>query len=486
MQSFVRVIVLVSTLLSLMVSNVFGAASFTYGPPWWGGGFQGKISFSNDSGSQLSNWEASFNTPFEITSLWGAKLESEVKEIDGSRTYKVSGESWNNVLASGAVVEIGFTGKTTGPLSSDMVREFSLDSTDSSPPTGDDQDSSESDSSESDSVASVQSSVSVTSDWGSGFGGKVDVPVESALSGWTLEFDFNGEITSIWNAKILSHIGSSYKIGPLDWNVSVPAGGNISFGFNGSPGNVNTADFVNVALNGNPVSESVADDGSADSGSDDGAVSGSDDDVDSGSDEGTVAGSDDDADSGSDDGTVSGSDDGGGGGSDDGADSSDTNLSGDDNDSGITGNATSSDDNGDIAGGTEVPVEYAGNKIVGYFAQWGIYGRDYQVADIPGHKLTHINYAFVGIDGTTLEVKSVDKYADFEKVFPADNGLPAQTWDEASAMRAGNFGRMRQLKQKYPHLKLMLSVGGWTLSTFFQTWLLVRTVGLGLRLQLCI
>lgn len=109
----------------------------------------------------------------------------------------------------------------------------------------------------------------------------------------------------------------------------------------------------------------------------------------------------------------------------------------------------------------------SGKRIVGYFAQWGIYGRDYQVADIPADKLTHINYAFVGIDGATLTVKSVDEYADFQKVCPAENGLPAQTWTESEQYMAGSFGRLGQLKAQYPHLKVLISVGGWTLSTFF-------------------
>lgn len=38
-----------------------------------------------------------------------------------------------------------------------------------------------------------------------------------------------------------------------------------------------------------------------------------------------------------------------------------------------------------------------GQKIVGYFPSWGVYGRNYQVADIDASKLTHLNYAFADI-----------------------------------------------------------------------------------------
>jgi chitinase len=112
-------------------------------------------------------------------------------------------------------------------------------------------------------------------------------------------------------------------------------------------------------------------------------------------------------------------------------------------------------------------AEASGRRIVGYFTQWGIYARNYQVSDIPAAKITHINYAFLAIDGATGTVKSNDEWADMQCVFPEANGLPAQTWEESQANLAGNFGRLRQLKALYPRLKTLMSVGGWTLSANF-------------------
>lgn len=427
MQHLFRVILLVCFFLAGVGTDALAGVDFSYGSTWWGGGFQGKISFSNDAGNELTDWTATFNVPFKITTLWGAKLESEVEESDGSNTYTVSAEDWNNVLAADGVMDIGFNGQTDTVLNEGMVRDFALSAEDSSPPASEVDDSEIADSS--DPADPVQNVISITSDWGTGFGGKAEVAVDSSMDGWTFEFDFNGEITSIWNAEIISHSGSRYIIGPLDWNSLIADGATVSFGFNARPGNVTPSDFSNVVLNGNPVS-------SSDTGDDGGEVQSGDDDS------GSVVSGDDAGDSG----TTTADDDAV---ADDSSDS----------DAGLPASGSDDSDGGD--------TEYTGKKIVGYFVQWGIYGRDYQVADIPGHKLTHINYAFAGIDGTTLKVKSVDEYADFEKVFPEDNGLPAQTWSEAESQRAGNFGRMRQLKQKYPHLKVMLSIGGWTLSTFF-------------------
>lgn len=99
-----------------------------------------------------------------------------------------------------------------------------------------------------------------------------------------------------------------------------------------------------------------------------------------------------------------------------------------------------------------------GKKVVGYYAQWSIYARDFNVPQIDGSKLTHLNYSFYG---TTFDpahpentkLLCLDSYADFEHM---EGGIP---WD---APVKGNFYDLMKLKQKYPHLKILISVGGWT------------------------
>ncbi|MWB93208.1 T9SS sorting signal type C domain-containing protein [Flavobacterium sp. GA093] len=99
-----------------------------------------------------------------------------------------------------------------------------------------------------------------------------------------------------------------------------------------------------------------------------------------------------------------------------------------------------------------------GKKVVGYYAQWSIYARDFNVPKIDGSKLTHLNYSFYG---TTFDpahpentkLLCLDSYADFEHM---EGGIP---WD---APVKGNFYDLKKLKEKYPHLKILISVGGWT------------------------
>ena len=76
-----------------------------------------------------------------------------------------------------------------------------------------------------------------TSDWGSGFNGDISVKNTGTTpaSGWTLSFDSPIQISSIWNAVIVSHAGNHYVIQNADWNGTLAAGID-RFGFTASPG----------------------------------------------------------------------------------------------------------------------------------------------------------------------------------------------------------------------------------------------------------
>jgi len=73
----------------------------------------------------------------------------------------------------------------------------------------------------------------VTDDWGSGFIGSLSIAVTNsiAISGWTLSFDLASDITNIWNAQIISHVGTHYVIGNLSYDAAIAAGGSVSIGF---------------------------------------------------------------------------------------------------------------------------------------------------------------------------------------------------------------------------------------------------------------
>ena len=90
-------------------------------------------------------------------------------------------------------------------------------------------------------------------------------------------------------------------------------------------------------------------------------------------------------------------------------------------------------------------------RVVGYLASWGVGSKGTRIADLPAKDLTHIFYAFakVGNDGrVTLENPCVD-------IGACDSSATAKT-------PGGNFAELAKLKQLNPHLKLAISIGGWT------------------------
>ncbi|NDC54885.1 MAG: hypothetical protein EBZ74_11580 [Planctomycetia bacterium] len=71
------------------------------------------------------------------------------------------------------------------------------------------------------------------SGWGTGFTGtfKIKNTGTTAISGWTLEFDLKGSIVNIWNATIVSRVGTRYVIRNESWNGTIAPGAEISLGF---------------------------------------------------------------------------------------------------------------------------------------------------------------------------------------------------------------------------------------------------------------
>ncbi|MGW4471064.1 glycosyl hydrolase family 18 protein [Nonomuraea sp. NPDC004354] len=138
---------------------------------------------------------------------------------------------------------------------------------------------------------------------------------------------------------------------------------------------------------------------------------------------------------------------------------------------------------------TTADIVESGYARVGYFVQWGIYGRQYFVRNLDtsgaAAKLTHINYAFGNVDpvnltclqgvtkGTTQNPQDPnqgdgagDADADYGRPFSAAqsvDGVADTGWEKLR----GNFNQLKKLKAKHPHLKVLISLGGWTYSKYF-------------------
>jgi len=104
------------------------------------------------------------------------------------------------------------------------------------------------------------------------------------------------------------------------------------------------------------------------------------------------------------------------------------------------------------------------SKIVGYFPQWGLYGNFFVnnlVTSGSAPLLTHLNYAFGNI--VNNQCQSYDTWADYQDPLPASETVNGQADSSDPNAFVGNFHQLQELKQLYPQLRIVMSIGGGSL-----------------------
>ena len=220
----------------------------------WGSGFQGAMTLANQDTEAFGDWTVSFDYGADISSMWDARVVSR----EGSR-YTVANAGYNAAFDPGRTIAFGIIGTPTAAGgAADAPTNFTINGepldgqpavpapaepapapapgpapTPSPGPTP--------------VPADPSVAFAVTSDWGSGFNGDITVTNRlltlearsgnaASTGGWTVSFDFDGEISSLWNGTIVGRSGSTYTVANATWNGSLAVGQSATFGFTGSPG----------------------------------------------------------------------------------------------------------------------------------------------------------------------------------------------------------------------------------------------------------
>jgi chitinase len=107
-------------------------------------------------------------------------------------------------------------------------------------------------------------------------------------------------------------------------------------------------------------------------------------------------------------------------------------------------------------------------RVVGYFTDWGVYARDYQVKEVEtsgsAAELTDLVYAFGRVKGGACAPG--DTWADYQKPMSAADSVDGVADDPKAAVK-GDFGQLIKLKARHPGLRLIWSFGGWNDSDGF-------------------
>ncbi|MGJ7416734.1 glycosyl hydrolase family 18 protein [Streptomyces cinereoruber] len=315
-------------------------------------------------------------------------------------------------------------------------------------------------------ATSATATYTKTQDWGSGFGGSWTVKNTgtTTLTSWTVEWDYPAgtAVTSAWDATV-TNSANHWTAKNVGWNGTLAPGASVSFGYNGTgPGAPS-----GCKINGAPC------DGSTQPGDNPPSAPGT-----------PVASNVTNTSvkltwtAATDDKGVKNYDvlrDGAKVTTTTGLTYTDTGLTAGTDYSYTVVARDTIDQTGPAAG--PVPVRTTGGPDIppppnavklGYFTNWGVYGRNYHVKNIvtsgSASKITHINYAFGNVQGGKCTIG--DSYADYDKAYTADQSVDgvADTWDQPLR---GNFNQLRKLKKAYPHIKVLWSFGGWTWSGGF-------------------
>lgn len=184
----------------------------------WNTGFEGQFIIQNNGTVPLENWFFQCDFSHEILSLWDGEIESHT-----GNQYVIKYPNWKRSIEPGATQRIGFTGEKDGEIKSPTNVKF-LGTTS----TVTDSD--------------VLFTYHTLSDWSSAFNGEIRIKNQTSkkIENWSLEFDFDKEITNFWTAKLVEQKGNHYKIKHAEWNSVIRPGETIQLGFEGRTGNVTT------------------------------------------------------------------------------------------------------------------------------------------------------------------------------------------------------------------------------------------------------
>lgn len=174
----------------------------------WNGGYQATVEIKNNELSTIENWCLEFELNGNIQNIWNAQIIAQEDNM-----YAIKNVGWNQDIEKDKSVTFGFISNTSFqefPKEYYIQSEMVLAETDE---------------------YSIQ--YTITSDWGNGFNGNIEIKNESeeSIEDWKLEIDFDNQITDIWNAEITENNGKHYVIGNKTYNQNILAGSTVNIGF---------------------------------------------------------------------------------------------------------------------------------------------------------------------------------------------------------------------------------------------------------------
>ncbi|MCR4691873.1 MAG: cellulose binding domain-containing protein [Lachnospiraceae bacterium] len=207
---FVGIIIAV---LSVISSNSLHANETNYSIKFeleskWDTGFQGTIYIQNTGDSTIENWAFLMDLSNDIQDIWNAGI---VEKKDGN--YLIKNAGWNRKILPGGTVSFGFRAKgvyVSAPTNCALHLPERKDITEN-----------------------IKVENVVEQNWNNGQQGKIIITnlTNRTIEGWNLSFDYENQISDIWNAKIVNEQTGQYTICSSDYNYCIPTGKTVEIGY---------------------------------------------------------------------------------------------------------------------------------------------------------------------------------------------------------------------------------------------------------------
>ena len=167
----------------------------------WNDSFNATIQIVNDTEKTIENWRIALDYNNIIENIWNATIEQ-----NGDSHYVIVNNKWNQDIAAKSKIDFGFTAKSNCniiPVVTDFISRKDIIGKEK-----------------------YETEFIVNSEWNEGFSGEITIKncSDCLIEDFILEFDFDGDISELWNGKILSNINNHYVIGNAEYNQNIEAG----------------------------------------------------------------------------------------------------------------------------------------------------------------------------------------------------------------------------------------------------------------------
>lgn len=176
----------------------------------WDGAQTVELTVSNTGTDSILNWALKYDAEGEISNLWNADLY----EQNGDE-YVIRNVGWNFEIAPNQSVTYGYTLSGNDLALPDSFEIYSK---------------------RVDKAEGYDVQYNITKSWDVGVEGNIVITNTSyaPIEAWTLSFDSNFTIDTLWNGRVLENNGTSYTVAAEMWTNPIQPNGFMTIGFVGS------------------------------------------------------------------------------------------------------------------------------------------------------------------------------------------------------------------------------------------------------------